>query len=146
MLVYYQKNAFPNHAAFEEAGFIFEDCNNDQLLHAILPYGWTMVSSQGYWKSFIDEKGRHRGAYLFTGLSNEMYLSTRYYIDWQKDNSAYWTVTVKDWNSAYTIFTAGKCIDCHGYESAEFDSLKKSAKNYLHTHFPEWENPNKYWD
>ncbi len=129
------KKMLPDKRTFELLGFNFLDCGHEQILHAILPFSWRTVRSEGLWNSFIDEKGLERGRYLFSKLSGgEMYLLRRYDIfhDYPTGD-----LHVKDCQNNKIIYFLPACGDP--------EILREKAENFLDTNYPKWRSPLSYW-
>ena len=144
------KKMRPTQEAFEALGFTFEDIGDSVLFKATLPDGWCLEEAGGYWTNLIDEKGRKRGSYFYKSAfydrDGNMRLSQRFHATYDAESpekrEGPYTVSVKDADGTI-LFTAGQCQKAY---SDEFDKLMEQAEEFLHTNYPEWKDPTKYWN
>ena len=129
----------PNQAAFEALGFIFTDIGDDVLFEATLPKGWSKQETTGstiLWENLLDEKGRKRGDYCYTGSFYDRYghmnLRSRFHITYRHTEPDNWDspvdVIVIDADDS-VIFKAGQCKELY---SEEYVKLVKKQKNIWH--------------
>jgi hypothetical protein len=146
------RKMIPSRAAFETLGFKFTDINDSVLVDAILPDGWSIQPKENRWNDLVDDKGRIRGSYYycskFYDRSGLMELNCRYcrtskYIDPNDFRSPVNVVVTDACKNDAIIFNAGQC---QKIESDEWHRLREIAESYLNSNWPEWEDPEKYWD
>ncbi len=145
------KDMSPRKEVFESLGFVFEDIDDNVLYQATLPDGWKLESDGGYWTTIIDEKGRNRGSYFYKGAfydrSGHMKLFRKFFLSNvyadPEDFSSPVTLVVKEIGNENIVYEAGQCEKSYG---DDYFKLEKKAKEWLNTHYPEWEDPTKYWD
>lgn len=144
------RKMYPSKEVFEAFGFTFKDIDDPILYQASLPEGWLLKKENGYWTNLIDEKGRKRGNFFYKGAfydrNGSMKLFQRFSIKEEATIPEKWEgpyiISVKD-SDGNTIFTAGKCDKLF---SDEYNKLIDQAKEFLHTNYPNWEDPTKYWN
>lgn len=140
------KEMKPSSQAFEDVGFTFEETADNVLCNGTLPEGWKTKADCENWLDFIDEKGRERGSiffkYTFMERRGYMYLTPWFYVHTSDGVRPPFTVSVKN-GKGETIFVAGQSKTWY---SKEMFDLKKKAKEFLDSNYPDWRNPAKYWD
>lgn len=134
----------------------------DDLLYSVqLPEGWSMSSTELYWTTVFDDKGRERITYFYKALFCDRdaftNFSCRYgfticpFDNYQSDAS-YEDRKFKPW-SVYATDN-GKKIELLGqitpttdkeYYSVD-DILRKIGVKYMEENYPEWKDINAYWD
>lgn len=139
----------PNKKSFESVGFTFEDVGDDVLYQATLPEGWKLEQTSPYWNNLIDEKDRKRGYSFYENVlerTGRMSLSRRFIISAvftnSEDPQSSITVSVKDFNGTI-VFPAGECNE---FFTPEYETLIQKCTQFLESNYPEWKDPDKYWD
>lgn len=134
---------------FESLGFKFEDIENESCHQIILPDKWQFNSEPigRYCLGILDKEKRIR-AILDLHDRDKIILSllTRYslmdrYIDDEEKELGIFAIDYDDTE----LYYAGSYENKRRY-SHIFDHLTRKAENYLSEHFPDWEDPTKYWD
>lgn len=59
------RNMKPSREAFEALGFEFTEIDDNVLIKAKLPEGWTIQAIDGYWSEICDETGKRRATYFY---------------------------------------------------------------------------------
>lgn len=143
------RNMFPSKSSFEDLGFSFDSSSNGA--YAVnLPNGWSTLSSSHNSSVILDDKNRKRGFSFFGFCSvakkDRVELLTRYNVASKRlaHNDRYSPLLV------YIADSDGKNIHdiglCGTDNSEDYFQLVHKAENYLDESFPDWRNPNKYWD
>lgn len=134
-----------NIKSFQRLGFTF-DSSNDETCKVKLPKGWRVISNQTS-SIILDSKNRRRifSRMGFFSKKDDVKLLTRYHVSSQRvanDRFSPILVYVSD-SDGHMI----KGIDvCGTYHSEDYDRLVKQAESYLDENFPNWRNPDMYWD
>lgn len=130
---------------FQRLGFTF-DSSNDETCKVKLPEGWHIVSNQTS-SIILDNKNRRRifSRMGFFSKKNDVKLLTRYRVDSKRiANDRFSPILVYVSDSDGNMV---KGIDlCGTYHSEDYNQLVKKAENYLDENFPNWRDPDKYWD
>ena len=148
------KKMYGKEYAFIALGFKFENADFENVYKATLPIGWTIIDTPTLAFSIYDEKKRLRATGEVSSIFTGMGLERRYNTSEQYDNEKKsFTVSVIDWDKTVLFTSTLPCpvrltrVPGLGYErTKEYEAIIAEAKAYLATHFPEWEDPTKYWD
>ena len=143
------RNIHPSISSFEELGFTFASSSNGA--YAVnLPNGWSMSSTSHNSSVLFDDKNRKRGfsffAFCAAAKKDRVELLTRYSVASKRlaENDRYSPVLV------YIADSDGKNIHdiglCGTDNGEEYSQLLHQAEDYLDVNYPDWRNPNKYWD
>lgn len=138
----------PDKQNFMDLGFTFRVLPNSDLCLATLPTDWKSVADTDFGVNLIDEKGRKRGSYIYESNANNFIdLKTRFYIsvDFDPDDStqALRYYFVRDRANGRPLFCAGSYNSVDPLKAIKFSNI---AKNFLNEHYPDWEDPMKYWN
>lgn len=133
---------------FVDLGFTFRVLSDSDLCLATLPTGWKSVADKDCWINLIDEKDRKRGSYIYESNANNFIdLKTRFYIsvDFDPDDStqALRYYFVRDHANGRPLFCAGSYSSVDPLKAIKFSII---AKSFLKEHYPDWEDPIKYWE
>ena len=130
---------------FQRLGFTF-DSSNDENCNVKLPEGWHIVSNQTS-SIVFDSKNRKRifSRINFFAKKNDVKLLTRYKVESKRlANDKFSPISV------YVCDFDGNPIKdiglCGTYHSEDYNRLVEQAENYLDENFPNWRDPDKYWD
>ena len=143
----------------EAIGIIFGETVDELFVHVQLPEGWKKIDvghNYGYWTSLVDEKGRERAEIFYKAAFYDrrsyIRLIRRFTIYQYEDCDEHGSfVETETPTHTMTVINDSNFIMCHiGFVEAKdylgMDILLKQAKEWLNTHYPEWENPTAYWD
>ena len=137
----------PSTRSFMKLGFSFRVIPNSELCLATLPQDWKSVAGEDFWLYLIDEKGRQRGSYIYEPPGNNfMVLDKRFDIfpEYDPDDSTkkFTYIFVRDRTNNIILFSER----CETEDFVEKNRQINKARDYLNVHYPDWENPTKYWD
>lgn len=121
-----------NIESLKNLGFIFETVDNNTFSFQ-LPSDWKMEKIDPFMSFLIDSKNRKRGHFTADRFDGYIVMYTRYYIS----NS--------NPDHTYTVDTCTVICDRSAASFLIADS-EMQAVDYLYEHFPDWNDPTKYWD
>lgn len=131
--------------SFQDLGFTFDSSSNG-IYTVELPKGWRSISNQTS-SMILDGKNRRRmfSSKNFFAKNDDLKLLTRYQVSSKRiANDRFSPILV------YVCDSDGKQIKviglCGNYHSEDYDRLVEQAANYLDENFPNWKDPNMYWD
>lgn len=121
---------------------------DDKLFReARLPHGWTKrATDHAMWSDILDDRGRIRLRVFYKAAfyDRKAHMSgvKRYMID-SAHSDGYETrwVTLTDCGASFRTWPARGPQEWDAQDRDEAE-----AKAYLDEHFPDWEDPSKYWD
>ena len=129
-------------------GIQFGEDADDIFVNVTLPPGWKLkATSHSMWSDLLDDQGRKRAGVFYKAAfydrNAHIYFNPRYSreSDYAKPRS---TVTVKDYATGATLFTAGS-YDAENYRDPARAEADKAARDWLAEHFPDHRNPLTYW-
>ena len=132
---------------------------DDALVYVTLPAGWRKISTNfSSWQNLVDEKGRTRATifyYSFLDAESQpqrqtvasLNVVTRFRIDHEETHDGTIRAIVQD--SKKSVFVSEKPVaDSTNINlfTAQSIAAMDEARNWLNQHYPEWQDPKKYWD
>lgn len=137
------------------AGVVVGDPVDDLFVRVTLPAGWRKVPTEhSMWSKLVDDKGRERAAIFYKAAFYDrkahINLTTRYSAsytgeDWDQPpgRKGWYYAYVKDGDA---IIWRGESVqEVEGdYELSE--RLLRRAMAWADEHYPDWRDPNAYWD
>ena len=141
------RNVHPSISCLKELGFTFDSSNNGAYV-VNLPDGWSTLSSNHHSSAFFDDKNRKRGFFFFdfcsTSKKDTVELLPRYHVESKRIADRFGPLLV------YIADSDGNQIKviglCGTDNSEEYFQRVHQAEDYLDETFPDWRDPNKYWD
>lgn len=141
---------FPSRKTFEDVGFHLVDTTDPLVYKATLPKGWHLEPAPlPFYTNILDQNGYKRGFYVckWTGDHRNGYtiLHSRFYIGFMPlGNDPRFDLTrvfIQDMCNKVD-YCAGDCLAF----TDSFTELTHEAEEFLYEKYPDWKNPNKYWD
>lgn len=147
-------------ALFRRLGFTFGDTGDDLFVEVQFPSGWRKRPTvHAMWSDLVDNQGRVRGGIFYKAAFYDqrahINLLTRYRVD------SYVEVDVPDRRCQVQVTDLAKVVGVDIKSGAVFiagtyaanakdwkeqDQLTAKAKAWLKEHYPDWANPEAYWD
>ena len=142
---------------FEAAGFVFGDPADDLFVNVTFPEGWTKKpSSHDMWTEILDEKGRVRGSIFYKAAfydrSASARLSPRFHVGEDYLIKTSRTVSVRDACGVVQFSIEGLAVpDWNDRPASELaaqaiDAARLKCQCYLVENWPDYGNPNAYWN
>ena len=130
---------------FQRLGFTL-NTSNDSTYNVNLPKGWNIISNQNA-SIIVDAKKRKRAlSYIgFSSKNDEVKFLTKYNVSSKRiANDRFSPILVYVSDSDGNLI---KSIDlCGTYDSEDYNQLVVQGEKYLDEKFPDWRNPDMYWD
>jgi len=141
-------------AILESAGIKFLGVVEDDPLfqYVELPLGWKKIpTDHSMWSNLIDDKGRVRAMIFYKAAFYDrdahLSINRRYDVQFDYDRFDNEHVAVARVMDSEKVIYVTDPIDGIGMKSYEAsDMALPLAIAWLEEHFPEYENPAKYWD
>lgn len=135
----------PDVEHFEKIGFRFYEIGDNVRFQTKLPEGCSIENGDHYWTKIFDEKNRERAFFCYNSDSKKRkgttYLKHRFEIS-QKIKNDEIKICVKDFDGK-VLYNVGTCSNKYSYERYAFE---QKAEDFLNENFPDWKDPNSYWE
>ena len=123
--------------------FIGIEKENPLFYRVVLPIGWSKKYEVGsFWFGLVDEKCREHAVIFKRGIICFLTLVTRFRIETDLVEGI---VQITD--GGKDIVWSSK-VECENEDEKYviFGEILGEANKWLLTHYPDWQNPSKYWD
>jgi len=149
---------------FEAMGIVFGDDIDDLFIEAQLPEGWEKKSAEhSMWSYLLDDKGRKRAAIFYKAAfydrSSHMSISRRYSFHIQPLGGYESEEGEKSYGEQVLEGVITDCDKDIIWRTEDIDPQERDIKpfevrdileplclEWLNNKFPDWENPQAYWD
>lgn len=127
---------------WERLGFVFHEDDDDIFVNVTFPPGWRLeATDHSMWSNLLDDKGRKRASMFYKAAfydrSAHIRRSRRFNTDVYHQDGVVAT------DCGRVIKNFGK-VDRRAWN--EQDAKGEEARAWLTANYPDWENPDAYWD
>ena len=134
----------------EKLGFEFGEDLDDLFVAVRFPDGWGKQATDHSMHSYLlDEKGRKRGSLFYKAAFYDrkahMSLNCRFTTNSYGEGEQEGTFKVVILDAGEHRVTIGTYTTCN-FLDPKVKKLRQKAEIWLNVHYPDWKNPQAYWD